>query len=496
MDAPDAVVVGAGPNGLAAAVTMAREGLRVIVLERAEVAGGALRSLSGSEPGLVHDFGAAVLPLAVASPVLSRWPLGRHGLRWIHPPLPLAHPLPGRPAARLERSLRATAAGLGVADEAWRALVGPVAESWEALAPDLMGPVLHVPAAPLALARFGARALLPASWSAAFLRDPAARALWAGIAAHAPLPFTSPATSAVPLVLAALGHRGGWPFPQGGAGRLTDALAGYLRSLGGEVRTGVPVRDLDDLPPARAVLLDLTPAGLLRVAAGRLPPAYERALRRYRPGEGVVKLDLAVEGGVPWTDPACCSAGTLHLGGSYDEIAAAGDEVARGRLPAAPFVLVAQPGRFDPTRATGTVQPVWAYAHLPQALSTDGEAVRTLAERIRARLERAAPGTAARTREVRVWGPVELARENPNLAGGDPSAGATTLDQLLGRPVLAASPYATPLAGIYLCSAATPPGPGVHGMSGFRAAQSALWREFGVRARLPPSPEEGAATRG
>ena len=488
MDPSDVIVVGAGVNGLAAAVTMAREGLRVSVLERNDAPGGAVRSAETTLPGLVHDLGAAAFPLAVGSPVLSRWPLGDHGLRWVHPPSPLAHPLPGRRAVRLERSLAATADGLASGGDAWRSLVGPVARHWTAWAPEVLGPLPHVPIAPFGLARLGARAMLPVTASAALLRDPGARALWAGVAAHASLPFWKPATSAMPLLLSAAGHHAGWPFPEGGAGRLAEALSRYLTSLGGEIRTGVTVSHLCELPPTRAVLLDVTPPQLLRMAAGRLPEAYERALRRYRPGEAVVKLDLAVEGGVPWLDAACASAGTVHLGGSFEAIAAAEAEVARGRLPEAPFVLLTQPGRFDRTRTRGGVEPIWAYAHLPRARAGDEEAVRTVAGRIRTQLERVAPGTAARTRAVRVWGPADLARANPNLAGGDISSGAVTLRQLIARPVLSATPYATPLAGIYLCSAATPPGPGVHGMAGFRAAQAALGREFGIRCRLPPGP--------
>jgi phytoene dehydrogenase-like protein len=493
MDLPDAVVVGAGPNGLTAAVALAREGLRVQVLERADEVGGAVRSAEATLPGLVHDLGSAVHPFAVGSPALGRWPLERYGLRWVRPPLPLAHPLPDAPAARLEASVVSTAAGLGTAGDGWRTLTGPATDGWPTLAPAFLGPLLRPPSAPVALARFGPRALPPATWTARLLPSTSARALWAGLAAHASLPLSALGTSAVALTLAALGQRVGWPFPAGGAGALARALRGYLEDLGGEVRTGVEVRDLDDLPPARAALLDLTPAQLLRIAQGRLPDRYERALRRYRPGEAVVKLDLAVEGGVPWRDPACAEAGTVHLGGTFEQIADAEHEVARGRLPTSPYVLLAQAGRFDASRRSGDLEPVWAYAHLPRALRDDAEAVRTLAERTRAQIERAAPGTRTRTRAMRTWGPAELAASNPNLAGGDISAGAATLRQLLARPVLSPTPYATPLAGIYLCSAATPPGPGVHGMCGFRAAQAAAWRAFGTRIELPGPAEPAGA---
>lgn len=492
MDRPDAIVVGAGPNGLAAAVTLAREGLRVQVLERAEEPGGAVRSSRDvTLPDVLHDLGAAVFPLAAASPVLARWPLEAHGLRWIRSPLPLAHPLEGRRAAVLADSLEGTVHDLGDAGERWRALTGPATERWDVLAPDLFGPPLRVPGAPAAVARFGARALLPASWVAAALGDRRAGALWAGLAAHAALPLGMAGTSISALVLAAAGQRVGWPFPEGGAGRLTGALSSYLRALGGEIALGTEIRDLGEVPSARVVLLDVTPAQLRRLAAGRLPDGYDRALRRYRSGEAVVKVDLAVEGGLPWTDPACADAGTVHLGGEWREIASAEAAVTRGRLPAHPYVLVAQPGRFDRTRVHDGLEPVWAYAHLPRAMAGDERAVRALADAALTQLERAAPGARARTRAARIWGPPELAEVSPNLAGGDIAAGAATPWQLLARPVLSATPYATPLAGIYLCSAATPPGPGVHGMSGFRAAQLALWRDFGIRCRIPQPPLSG-----
>lgn len=485
MDLPDVLVVGAGPNGLAAAVTLAREGLRVRVVERAQEVGGGARSAQTTLPGLIHDLGSAVHPFAVGSPVLSAWPLADHGLRWVHPTLPLAHPFPDRPAARLEASLDATVAGLGSAGPAWRALTGPATRDWRRLAPAFLGPLLRPPRAPLDLARFGVRAVLPASWSARLLSEPGARALWAGLAAHASLPLSAPGTSAVAITLAALGQRVGWPFPAGGAGAIATALRGYLGALGGEIVTGVWVRDLSELPPVRAVLLDVTPQQLLRIADGRLPARYARTLARYRPGDAIVKLDLAVEGGVPWSDPACGEAGTVHLGGTFEQIAQAEAATAAGRVPEAPYVLLAQAGRFDRSRCRGGLEPVWAYAHLPRRYAGDPEAVSTLAERIRSQIERAAPGTRARTRAVRVWGPAELAADNPNLAGGDISAGAATLVQLLARPVLSPAPYATPLAGVYLCSAATPPGPGVHGMSGFRAAQLVARREFGIDVALP-----------
>lgn len=493
MDAWDAVVVGAGPNGLTAAVALARAGLKVRLIEGAEEVGGATRSAETTLPGLVHDLGSAVHPFAAGSPVLASWPLERYGLTWVRPPLALAHPLPDRPAARLGASVEATAADLA-ADaagdgDAWRWWTGPASRGWTELAPSFLGPLLRWPEAPGALARFGARGMTPATLSARSWSGERARALWAGLAAHASLPLSAPGTTAIALVLAALAQRegGDWPFPEGGAGRIAAALEGYFRSLGGEVETGRWIGSLSELPPATITLLDVTPAALTRLAEGRLPGRYAAALRRYRPGESVVKLDLAVDGGVPWSDPACLEAGTVHLGGRFERIAHAEAEVAAGRLPDDPYVLVAQAGRFDRTRVRDEVEPLWAYAHLPRALAADGAAVDALADRIRAQIERSAPGTKARTRALRVWGPAELEGWNPNLAGGDISSGAATLRQLLARPVLSPTPYATPLPGVYLCSAATPPGPGVHGMSGFRAAQAAARRWFGLDLAAAPS---------
>lgn len=485
----DAVVVGAGPNGLAAAVTLAQAGLRVRLIEGASQVGGAARSAETTVPGLVHDLGSAVHPFAVGSPVLASWPLERYGLRWIQPPLALAHPLPDAPAARLESSVDATAAHLSEEaardGDTWRWWTGPATEGWPRLAPSFLGPMLRWPPAPVALARFGVRAITPAAWSARTFAGQRARALWAGLAAHASLPLSTPATSAVPITLAALAQRVGWPFPEGGAGRLTEAMRAYLVDLGGEVETDRWITSLDEVPPATVRLLDVTPAALLRLADGRLPERYARALRRYRPGEAVVKLDLAVEGGLPWSDPACRQAGTVHLGGTFDAIAHAEAEVAAGRIPEDPYVLVAQAGRFDPTRRVGELEPIWAYAHLPRTQADDPAATRRLADRIQAQIERSAPGTLARTRARRVWGPAELEAWNPNLAGGDISSGAATLRQLIARPVASPTPYATPLEGTYLCSAATPPGPGVHGMAGAQAARAAARQGFGLR--LPVS---------
>ncbi|MEX2503030.1 MAG: NAD(P)/FAD-dependent oxidoreductase [Trueperaceae bacterium] len=475
-----AIVIGSGPNGLAAAIVLARAGVPVRVLEAQEQVGGAARHAQATVPGVIHDLGSAVHPLAIGSPAFRRWPLADDGLRWVHPPRPLAHPLPDAPAGRLERSLEATADGLGRDGDAWRFLTGPATEAWAGVSASVLGPVLRWPASPVAMARFGVRAATPATWTGATLRTPAGRALWAGLAAHASLPLRAPGTSAVGLLLAAAGQRVGWPFPEGGSGRLTEAMRRYLERLGGEVRTGVTVRHLDRLPPSHAVLCTVPPPAFRRLAEGRLPAGYDRALARFRPGEAIVKLDLAVDGGVPWLDPACRQAGTVHLGGRAERVAAAEAAVASGEIPERPYVLVAQPGCFDRSRCAGSVEPLWAYAHLPRARAHDAASVATLARRIEAQIEAEAPGTRARVVGRRVVGPRDLETENRNLAGGDITAGASTLWQLLARPVFRPLPYRTPLPGVYLAGASTPPGPGAHGMAGVWAARTALRDRFGI----------------
>ena len=467
----DAVIVGAGPNGLAAAALLAREGFATLLLEASTTVGGGTRSAELTLPGFLHDVCSAIHPMAVGSPFLTELPLASRGLEWIHPPLPLAHPLDGDDAVVSARDLGETAAGLGGDTGAYRALFGPIASSWGALAPDILGPLLRLPAHPVALARFGARALWPASALARVsFRGERARALFAGLSAHGMLPLEAPASAAIALVLGALAHARGWPLPRGGAQRIAAAIADYARDLGAEIETGRRVDALSELPSSRVVLLDLTPVEALRVAGDRLPSAYRRALRRYRYGPGVFKVDYALDGPIPWRAAACGRAGTVHVGGTLAEVAAAEDEVARGRHPERPFVLVTQPSLFDPTRAPAGRHTAWAYCHVPNGSGVD------MTERIEAQLKRFAPGFRDRVLARHTRNAAELADYNPNYVGGDINGGLLDLRQIVARPALRRVPYATPDPDLFLCSSATPPGGGVHGMSGYHAARAAIAR--------------------
>jgi phytoene dehydrogenase-like protein len=465
----DAVVVGAGPNGLTAAVTLARHGLAVRVYEAAPAVGGGARTQELTLPGFRHDPCSAVHPLGAGSPVLTRLPLSRHGLRWLHPPLPLAHPFPDGSAAVLDRSVELTAAGLGADARAYQRLMAPFAGRWDELAADLLRPPLAGwPAHPALLARFAARCALPTAALARGFREPRARALLAGLAAHAMVPLTSPATSAVALLLALAGHEVGWPAPAGGSQAISDALAAHLAGLGGEIVTGHPVRSWSDLPPARVVLFDTSPAALARIAAGRLPARYVAALRRYVYGAGVFKIDYALAGPMPWTAAAARRAGTVHLGPHFRDIAAAQRSVRRGAAPEPPFLIVAQPCVADPSRAPAGRHVLWVYGHVPNGWPGDASAA------IEAQLDRFAPGFRDLVLARHVAGPAAVQAGNPNYVGGDIGCGSFAGLQALARPVPRRRPYATPNPGIYLCSAATPPGPGVHGMCGFHAARSVL----------------------
>ena len=463
----DAVIVGAGPNGLAAAVTIAEAGRSVLLVEAAATVGGGTRSAELTLPHFVHDVCAAVHTFAAGSPFLRRLPLDRHGLHWAHPPTPLAHPLE-RAAAVLERTPGATARQLGDGGDEWFRVLGVAATSWDDLAPALLGPLVRVPRHPLALARFGLSALLPATTVARRLRTPEGRALFAGLAAHAFLPLESPLTASFGIALAAAGHAWGWPFAEGGSQRLADALAALLVDWGGRIETGRRVGHLDELPPAGAVLLDVTPAQLLALAAGRLPDHYRRRLERFRYGPAVFKVDYALDGPVPWSAEPCTRAGTLHLGGSLEEIAEGERAVARGRHPERPFMLVAQPTVADPGRAPPGRHVLWTYCHVPNGSTVN------MTERMEAQLERFAPGFRERVLARHVMGPPDLERYDANYVGGDISGGAHAGTQLLLRPVPTLAPYRTPVPDVYLCSSSTPPGAGAHGMCGHWAARSAL----------------------
>jgi phytoene dehydrogenase-like protein len=464
----EVIVVGAGPNGLAAAIALARAGLSVRVIEAADAVGGGARSAELTLPGFVHDVCSAIHPLALASPFFRTLPLAEHGLEWIEPPAALAHPFDDGTAALLERSPEAAAPTLGEDGDRWRRLFAPLARDAEPLLDDVLAPV-HLPSHPLALARFGARAAPPATMLARLsFRGAKARGLFAGLAAHSMLPLERPPSAAFGLMLGLLGHSVGWPFPRGGSQRLSDALASYLRSLGGEIETGHRVGSLGELGNPRAVLLDVTPRALLALAGDRLPPRYRRRLERYRYGPGVFKLDWALDGPIPWRAEECAHAATVHLGSTLEEIAASEAAPGRGEIAERPYVLLAQQSLFDATRAPAGQHTAWAYCHVPNGSTVD------MTARIEQQVERFAPGFRERILARSALGPAALERRNANYVGGDINGGAATLSQLLTRPVARVSPYTTPLPGVFLCSSSTPPGGGVHGMCGYHAARAAL----------------------
>ena len=470
----DAVIVGAGPNGLTAAVTLARAGLSVRVLEASENIGGGATTAALTLPGFRHDPCSAVHPLGAGSPAFAGLPLRRHGLRWLHPPVPLAHPFPDGSAALLDRSVRGTMASLGEDGRAYERLIAPFRGQWNELAAEVLRPALsQVPRHPLLLARFGLRAALPAAaLSRAVLRGPKARALLAGLAAHAMVPLTSLATSPVALLLAVAAHEGGWPVAAGGSQAISDALAACLREHGGEIVTGHPVRTWADLPPARVVLFDTSPAALADIAADRLPPRYLRQLRGYAYGPGVFKIDYALDGPVPWHAAVARRAGTVHLGPGYADIGAALRATREGRAPDPPFLIVAQPSVTDPSRAPAGKHVLWVYGHVPNGWPGDATAA------IERQIDRFAPGFGDLVLARHVTGPAALQARNANYVGGDIGCGSFAGLQSLARPVPRRVPYATPDERIYLCSAATPPGPGVHGMCGYQAARTALRQAF------------------
>jgi phytoene dehydrogenase-like protein len=464
----EATVVGSGPNGLACAVALARAGVRVTVLEAAETIGGGTRSAELTVPGLVHDVCSAVHPMAAASPFLRSLGLERHGLEWRWPDLALAHPLDDGSAAVLQRSLERTAVGLGPDGPAWRRLFDFPAAHFDALNEDALRPILHLPRHPIVLARFGLPALAPATLLARRWKSAAARALFGGVAAHSFSPLTQPLSSSVGMALISACHSGGWPVAAGGSQSIADALAADLREHGGRIETSARVRSLGELGNPDAVVFDLAPGAVAGILAERLPARVARAYHRYKHGPAAFKLDLAIEGGVPWTAEPCRRAGTVHAIGSLEELVAAERDVNRGRMPARPFVLVGQQYLADRGRSAGDIHPVWAYAHVPSGY--DGDAAPAILDQI----ERFAPGLRERVVASAVSGPAAIEANNPNYVGGDIVAGANTPVQTLIRPRLARDPYSTGVPGFFICSAATPPGGGVHGMGGFNAAQSVL----------------------
>ncbi|MCH8206565.1 MAG: NAD(P)/FAD-dependent oxidoreductase [Chloroflexi bacterium] len=455
-----------------AAIAIAQAGRSVLVVEAKETIGGGARSAELTLPGYVHDVCSAIHPLAVGSPFFSTLPLSEHGLEWIHPPACLAHPFDDGSAAVLERSVEMTADGLGRDAAAYRKLMSPLVINWDKLARQLLGP-LRPPRHPLVLARFGMRAVRSAQGLAkAFFKGEKARALFAGMAAHSFLRLDRPPSAAFGLVLGASGHAVGWPIPRGGSQGISDALAGYLRSIGGEIVTGTSIESVDELPRARAILLDVTPRQVIRIAGSRLPRGYRRKLEGYRYGPGVFKMDWALDGPVPWKAPECARAGTVHLGGTIDEIVGSERLVWEGEHPEKPLVLLAQQSLFDPSRAPEGMHTAWAYCHVPNGSRFD------MTDRIESQIERFAPGFRDRILARSVMSTERLEEYNPNYIGGDINGGIQDFRQLFTRPTLSLVPYSTPARGLYICSSSTPPGGGVHGMCGYHAARAALRRDL------------------
>jgi phytoene dehydrogenase-like protein len=466
----DAVVVGAGPNGLAAAIRIVQQGFSTLVLEQNANIGGACRTEELTLPGFWHDVGSAVHPLTPASPFFSTLPLEKYGLSWCHPPIPLAHPIDQTRVAILHQSLEKTAGGLGCDAEHYIKLFQPLAANCRALLPELLEPLIHIPRQPFRMAQFGRLALQSVEQLVGKrFSEETTKALIAGIGAHSFLSLSTPGSASFALILGMLAHHVGWPFPSGGARAITEALSQYLLSLGGKIETGVSIKSFHELPKARAVLYDVTPRQLVQIES--LPGSFQKKLEKYRYGPGVFKIDYALDGRLPWIHEECQSAGTVHLGGTFAEVAHAEAQVAAGRYPERPFLLISQPSLWDASRAPAGQHVLWVYTHVPFASERD------LTEIIERQIDRFAPGFTQRILARHVSSPAQLEKMNPNLVGGTITGGANDLWQLIARPTLSTAPYRTPKKGVYLCSSSTPPGGGVHGMCGFHAANAVL-RDF------------------
>jgi phytoene dehydrogenase-like protein len=463
-----AIVVGAGPNGLAAAVTLAKAGVHVTVLEAADEIGGGTRSCKAIVPGLIHDQCSAIHPMAVGSPFLASLALETYRLAWRWPEIDCVHPLDDGTAGVLHRSVETTADGLGPDGRLWRALFDWTSARFDTLSEDIMGPLLRIPRHPLLLARFGAPTVLPASALARAFRTPQGQALFAGVAAHAFRPLHYPMTSAIGLGIITAGHRHGWPVAAGGSQSITNALGWLLADLGGKIETGIRVQTSSQLPPADITLFDLAPESVAAILGDRLPRRIARAYRKFRRGPGAFKADFAVEGGVPWTNPQARRAGTVHLAGTLAELAATERDIHAGRMPQRPFVLVGQQYLADPQRSVGDIHPVWSYAHVPNGYTGDAT------DAIVAQIERFAPGFRDRIVGQAVRPTTGMPLYNPNFGGGDIMTGSKDIRQLTFGPRITLSPYRIGPRGMYICSAATPPGPGAHGMCGANAARLAL----------------------
>ncbi|KLR60981.1 phytoene dehydrogenase-like oxidoreductase [Actinobacteria bacterium IMCC26207] len=465
----DAVVVGAGPNGLVAALTLARAGWRVVLYEANEHPGGGARTEELTLAGFAHDVCSAIHPLGLASPALRNLGLESVGVTWIQPDAPLAHTLRPEQAVMLERSVSATAAGLGVDGKAWTRLFAPGVDAGFSLTDSVLAPLTIPPAHPIALARFARHAVRSAeSLSRSQFRGELGPALLAGLSAHSVLPLSAAATAGVGMLLGTLGHSVGWPLAQGGSQTITDALAKLFIQAGGQIRCGERVSSLRQLPPARAVLCDITPMQLVALAGEQMPVRYRRSLQKFRYGPGVFKLDWALDGPVPWKDPQVARAATVHIGGTLDEVRESELAATQGRISERPFLLAAQPSLFDPTRAPKGKHTFWAYCHVPHGSDVD------MTHRIEAQIERFAPGFRDLILAKHAMGPAAMQAHNANYIGGDITGGVSDLRQFVARPVASVHPWATPMKGVYLCSSSTPPGGGVHGMCGSAAAELVL----------------------
>ncbi|MBN9384545.1 MAG: NAD(P)/FAD-dependent oxidoreductase [Chitinophagaceae bacterium] len=463
----DAVVVGAGPNGLAAAITLQQKGLSVLLVEAKAEIGGGMRSAELTLPGFIHDVCSAIHPMAAASPFFSQLPLEQYGLEYIYPPTAAAHPFDDGTAAVLRGCVQETAALLGVDERVYKQLMEPLVRDWPLIATDVLGP-LHFPSHPLLMAEFGLKALPSAVQLSRRWQTTMARGLWGGMAAHSMLPLTKTATSAIGLVLMITGHLKGWPLPRGGTMSLARALGSYFMSLGGVIQTGFEVRSLKELPSSRALLLDLTPRQLLRLGGHRWSSLYKAQLERYRYGMGVFKIDWALDGEIPFKAAVCRTTGTVHIGNTLEEMVASEQLTWEGGHPEKPFVLLAQQSLFDPSRAPEGKHTAWAYCHVPNGSRNDMTAA------IEGQIERFAPGFRDRVLARHVMDTEQMESYNANYIGGDINGGAIDIGQLFTRPALRYSPYRTSEKGIYICSAASPPGGGVHGMCGYHAARRAL----------------------
>jgi phytoene dehydrogenase-like protein len=468
----DAIIVGSGPNGLAAAILLQQKGLSVLLLEGKPTAGGGLRSAELTLPGFIHDICSAIHPLAAASPFFSQLPLRDFGLEYIIPEIQAAHPFDNGAAAIINGTVEQTAHLLGGDEQAYRELMLPIVRDWPLIAPDVLGP-LHYPKHPFAMARFGMKAITSASHLIKRFKTYEAKALFAGMAAHAIQPLTNLATSAIALVLMTSAYLGGWPIPRGGSNKIADALASYFLSIGGAIETNVYISSLQQLPSAHIVLLDVTPKQLLEIAGHRFSPIYKWQLERYRYGMGVFKMDWALDATIPFKANQCKVAGTIHIGNTFEEIAAGEQQTAQGKQSEKPFIILAQPSVFDPTRAPAGKHTAWAYCHVPNGSQKD------MTEAIENQVERFAPGFKQTILARHVMNTAQIEDYNPNYVGGDINGGMIDIGQLFTRPALRWSPYKTSAKGIYICSSSTPPGGGVHGMCGYHAAKRALKDVFG-----------------